>query len=83
VGSAEAFVHVMQGEGEVLGVFVPDVYYWISHCVADREIFSVCENLIRFLFSKYMSLESSICWLFKDISSFMIEIVVYEKLTKT
>ena len=36
------WVHVVQGEGEVLGVFVPHFHNEKCHWVADGEMFPIC-----------------------------------------
>ena len=73
-------VNVVQGEGEVSGVFV--LSFTMGNAIASLTVKCfrfVCQNFITFPFAN-VSLESSIRGIFGDIFSFKIKLGVYEKL---
>ena len=75
-------VHVLQGEGEVLWVFVLHFHKRKCHWSPTVKCFRfVCENFTTLPFGKH-SLETSISGLFGDVFSFNINVGVYEKLAK-
>ena len=76
-------VHVLQWEGEVLGVLFP--IFTMENAIGSPTVKCfrfVCENFTTFPFGKRI-LESSIRGLFGDVFSFNIKVVAYKKLAKT
>ena len=75
-------VHVVQGEAEVLGIFVH--IFTMGNAIGSPTVNCfqfVRENLTTFPFGKRI-FESLIRGLFGDIFRFKIKVGVYEKLTK-